>query len=147
MLIDPALVWNSMFDNVSYPTWLRSSQTMSTSSWAFDTSCTLRLNCLYKTMTRRLARPARATGYTWYVLQPSRLKPPITDSPCKTEARAHCNIAFGEMVVNLPERHVRDEVDALLAVLIGVLDDAPHIDYDRSLSWDGEHTYRYVVSF
>ncbi|KAI9571413.1 hypothetical protein HD554DRAFT_2187155 [Boletus coccyginus] len=53
-----------------------------------------------------------------------------------TEARAHCNIAFGEMVVNLPESHVRDEVDTLITVLVGVLDDAPHIDYDQPLSWD-----------
>ncbi|KAG8217643.1 hypothetical protein J3R82DRAFT_5796 [Butyriboletus roseoflavus] len=52
------------------------------------------------------------------------------------EARAHCNIAFGDMVVNLPEKHVRDEVDTLITVLVDVLDDAPHIDYDQSLSWD-----------
>ncbi|KAG6376278.1 hypothetical protein JVT61DRAFT_2256 [Boletus reticuloceps] len=53
-----------------------------------------------------------------------------------TVARAHYSIAFGEMVVNLPEEHLRGEVDALIAVLCGVLDDAPHIDYDQSLSWD-----------
>ena len=63
------------------------------------------------------------------------------------EARAHCNIAFGEMVVNLPERHVRSELDTLVAVLVDVLDSPPQIDYDQCLSWDGEHICHYVGLF
>ena len=51
------------------------------------------------------------------------------------------------MVVNLPEKHVRDEVDTLITVLVDVLDDAPHIDYDQSLSWDGGHIYHCIVLF
>lgn len=51
------------------------------------------------------------------------------------------------MVVNLPEKHVRDEVDTLIAVLVGVLDDAPHIYYDQSLSWDGGCDCECVILF
>ena len=41
--------------------------------------------------------------------------------------------------MNLPERLVRNEIDTLTTVLFDILDDAPHIDYDQSLSWDGEY--------
>ncbi|KAG9318617.1 hypothetical protein JVU11DRAFT_710 [Chiua virens] len=53
-----------------------------------------------------------------------------------TETRAQCKIAFGEMVITLPENHVQDQVDTLLTVLLDILDDLPHIDYCQSLSWD-----------
>lgn len=51
------------------------------------------------------------------------------------------------MVANLPEKHVQDEVDTLITVLVDVLDDAPHIDYDQSLSWDGKHVCHCTALF
>ncbi|KAI6005821.1 hypothetical protein EDD15DRAFT_2154935, partial [Pisolithus albus] len=53
-----------------------------------------------------------------------------------SEARAHCNIAFGEHVTNLSEGHVRFQTGALITPLLDILHDAPHVDYDRCLSWD-----------
>jgi phosphatidylinositol 4-kinase A len=49
----------------------------------------------------------------------------------------HCNIAFGELVVNFPEDHIVDNVDTIMPVLIDVLHDVPFIDFDQSLSWEG----------
>ncbi|ESK94184.1 phosphatidylinositol 4-kinase [Moniliophthora roreri MCA 2997] len=51
-------------------------------------------------------------------------------------SRAHCNIAFGELVVNFPDSHIAKTVDTLMPVLIDVLRDVPYIDFDRSLSWE-----------
>ncbi|KIJ69126.1 hypothetical protein HYDPIDRAFT_23983 [Hydnomerulius pinastri MD-312] len=53
-----------------------------------------------------------------------------------SEARAHCNIAFGELVVNFPEEHIHNQIDTLITSLVDVLRDAPHIEYDQCLSWD-----------
>ncbi|KAI6131993.1 hypothetical protein EDD16DRAFT_1821529 [Pisolithus croceorrhizus] len=53
-----------------------------------------------------------------------------------SEVRAHRNIAFGEHVANLSEEHVRFQKDALITPLLDTLHDAPHVDYDRCLSWD-----------
>ncbi|KAH7889620.1 hypothetical protein F5I97DRAFT_1934490 [Phlebopus sp. FC_14] len=52
---------------------------------------------------------------------------------------AQCNIAFGELVLGLPEEHVRSQLDILVETLVHVLGDAPHIDYDKCLSWDGRY--------
>ncbi|KAK7034075.1 Phosphatidylinositol 4-kinase stt4 [Paramarasmius palmivorus] len=52
-------------------------------------------------------------------------------------SRAHCNIAFGELVVNFPDSHIAETVDTLMPVLIDVLRDVPYIDFDRSLCWEG----------
>ncbi|KIK31061.1 hypothetical protein PISMIDRAFT_130324 [Pisolithus microcarpus 441] len=54
-----------------------------------------------------------------------------------SEARTHCNIAFGEHVANLSEGHVRSQEGALITPLLDILHDAPHVDYDQCLSWDG----------
>ncbi|KAG2144576.1 hypothetical protein DEU56DRAFT_790388 [Suillus clintonianus] len=53
-----------------------------------------------------------------------------------SEARAHCNIAFGELVANFPEEHIAKHVDTLIPVLTDLLRDVPRIDFDRCLSWD-----------
>ncbi|KAI6045569.1 hypothetical protein EDC04DRAFT_2888588 [Pisolithus marmoratus] len=60
----------------------------------------------------------------------------VTPRIFMSEARAHCHIAFGEHVANLSEVHIRCQKDALVTPLLDVLHDAPHIDYDRCLSWD-----------
>ncbi|KAG8734179.1 phosphatidylinositol-4- kinase, partial [Ceratobasidium sp. 423] len=49
----------------------------------------------------------------------------------KPASRVNCNIAFGQFALNCPELHVESTV----TVLIGILRDVPHIDYERSLAW------------
>ncbi|KAE9409758.1 hypothetical protein BT96DRAFT_962286 [Gymnopus androsaceus JB14] len=51
-------------------------------------------------------------------------------------SRVHCNIAFGELVVNFPDSHISENIDTLMPVLIDVLRDVPHIDFDKCLSWE-----------
>ncbi|KAG2366053.1 hypothetical protein BDR07DRAFT_1328601 [Suillus spraguei] len=53
-----------------------------------------------------------------------------------SEARAHCNIAFGELVANFPDKHIADHINTLIHVLMDLLRDVPHVDFDRCLSWD-----------
>jgi phosphatidylinositol 4-kinase len=52
-------------------------------------------------------------------------------------ARAHCNIAFGELVANFPEEHIAGHINTLIPVLTDLLHDVPKMDFDRCLSWDG----------
>ncbi|KAJ8594622.1 hypothetical protein M405DRAFT_469254 [Rhizopogon salebrosus TDB-379] len=52
------------------------------------------------------------------------------------EARAHCNIAFGELVANFPDEHIAKQIDTLVPVLLDLLHDVPRMDFDRCLSWD-----------
>ena len=35
----------------------------------------------------------------------------------QSEARAHCNIAFGELVASIPEEHIFNYIDTLIPVL------------------------------
>lgn len=51
--------------------------------------------------------------------------------------RIHCNIAFGELVVNFPDSHVSNSINTILPVLIDMLRDLPFIEFDRSFSWEG----------
>ncbi|KAG6336316.1 hypothetical protein ID866_2765 [Astraeus odoratus] len=53
-----------------------------------------------------------------------------------SEARAHYHIAFGELVLNFPEEHLRDHKDSLIDALLAVLRDAADADFDPCLSWD-----------
>ena len=62
--------------------------------------------------------------------------PVLTTSP-QPEARAHCNIAFGELVANFPEEHIVRQIDTLIPILLNLLHDVPRMDFDRCLSWDG----------
>jgi len=55
----------------------------------------------------------------------------------KPASRVHCNIAFGELVVNFPDAHIASTIDTLMPALIDVLRDVPYIDFDRCLSWEG----------
>ncbi|KAK7038059.1 hypothetical protein R3P38DRAFT_3311292 [Favolaschia claudopus] len=51
-------------------------------------------------------------------------------------SRVHCNIAFGELVVNFPETYIESAIDTLMPALIDVLRDVPYIDFDKCLSWE-----------
>ncbi|KAJ7217187.1 hypothetical protein GGX14DRAFT_440647 [Mycena pura] len=51
-------------------------------------------------------------------------------------SRVHCNIAFGELVVNFPQVHMSNAIDTLIPALIDVLRDVPYIDFDKCLSWE-----------
>ncbi|KAG7092795.1 hypothetical protein E1B28_009114 [Marasmius oreades] len=51
-------------------------------------------------------------------------------------SRAHCNIAFGELVSNFSESHITEAVDTLMPILIDILRDIPNVDFDKSLSWE-----------
>ncbi|KAJ7632956.1 hypothetical protein FB45DRAFT_913996 [Roridomyces roridus] len=51
-------------------------------------------------------------------------------------SRVHCNIAFGELVVNFPEAHIANAIDTLMPALIDVLKDVPCIDFDKCLAWE-----------
>jgi len=40
--------------------------------------------------------------------------------------------------MHYPDERIRDQEDTLTNALLAILRDAPHIDYDRSLSWEGK---------
>ncbi|KAF8529176.1 hypothetical protein BU17DRAFT_73353 [Hysterangium stoloniferum] len=46
-------------------------------------------------------------------------------------SRVHCNIGFAELAPNIPDCHAGTTV----SVLIDILRDIPHIDFDKTLSW------------
>ncbi|KAG6909642.1 hypothetical protein DXG01_016424 [Tephrocybe rancida] len=50
-------------------------------------------------------------------------------------SRVHCNIAFGELVVNFPDSYINESIDVLMPVLVDILNDVPFIDFDKCLSW------------
>jgi phosphatidylinositol 4-kinase len=61
----------------------------------------------------------------------------------------HCNIAFGELVVNFPDTQIAETIDVLMPALVDILDDIPFIDFDKCLSWQGKcrvYVYMKVVS-
>ena len=52
-------------------------------------------------------------------------------------SRIHCNIAFGEFVVNFSDTYISNSIDTVVPVLVGMLRDIPFLRFDRTLSWDG----------
>jgi hypothetical protein len=52
-------------------------------------------------------------------------------------SRIHCNIAFGELVVNFSDTYISNSIDTVVPVLVGMLQDIPFLRFDRTLSWDG----------
>ncbi|KIM79615.1 hypothetical protein PILCRDRAFT_10123, partial [Piloderma croceum F 1598] len=48
---------------------------------------------------------------------------------------AHCNIAFGELVINFSDDHISENIETLIPVLVDMLDSVPNIDFDQCLSW------------
>jgi hypothetical protein len=68
---------------------------------------------------------------------PRSMYAPMLTTRTQPEARAHCNIAFGELVANFPDEHIARQIDTLVPVLLDLLHDVPRMDFDRCLSWDG----------
>ncbi|KAF8743615.1 hypothetical protein AX14_001677 [Amanita brunnescens Koide BX004] len=52
-----------------------------------------------------------------------------------TSSAVHCNIAFGEMVLNAPVAYLELHIGELLPILVDMLTDIPHTDFERRLSW------------
>ena len=79
---------------------------------------------------------ALETGLSWHV---SFLSLALTKLiTIQSEARALNTIAFGELIMHYPDERIRDQDDTLTNALLAILCDAPYIDYDQSLSWEGK---------
>ncbi|KAF8891248.1 hypothetical protein BD779DRAFT_1514119 [Infundibulicybe gibba] len=50
-------------------------------------------------------------------------------------SRVHCNIAFGELVVNFSDAHIAGTLDTIIPALVDILTDIPYILFDKCLSW------------
>lgn len=48
----------------------------------------------------------------------------------------HCNIAFGELVVNFATPEGEESLEKVISALVDILRDVPYIDFDPSLSWE-----------
>ena len=53
----------------------------------------------------------------------------------QSAATVQCNIGFAELAVNLSDEHSANTIP----VLIDILKDVPHIDFDSSLAWEGNY--------
>lgn len=53
----------------------------------------------------------------------------------QSAATIQCNIGFAELAVNLSDEHSANTIP----VLIDILKDVPHIDFDSSLAWEGNY--------
>ncbi|KAI5900497.1 uncharacterized protein SCHCODRAFT_01055286, partial [Schizophyllum commune H4-8] len=51
--------------------------------------------------------------------------------------RVHCNIGFGELVINFPDSRIASSIDTILPTLIGIVKEIPRVDFDKSLYWQG----------
>jgi phosphatidylinositol 4-kinase len=59
----------------------------------------------------------------------------VTERIYMSATRAHCNIAFGDLVMHFPDPQISTSIETLMPVLVGMLKDVPFIDFDKSLSW------------
>ncbi|CAA7271519.1 unnamed protein product [Cyclocybe aegerita] len=59
-----------------------------------------------------------------------------TERVFMSASRVHCNIAFGELVVNFPIPQISSSIETVIPVLVGILREIPTIDFDKSLSWE-----------
>jgi hypothetical protein len=60
----------------------------------------------------------------------------LTHGCCELQStsRIQCNIGFAELAVNLSDEHIATTIP----VLIDILRDIPHINFDKCMAWDGE---------
>lgn len=63
------------------------------------------------------------------------------NGPLKASSTVHCNIAFGDMLLNAPVAYLELHIDDLLPILIDMLSDIPRTDFERRLSWTGRFAY------
>ncbi|KAF8623467.1 hypothetical protein AX15_006251 [Amanita polypyramis BW_CC] len=52
-----------------------------------------------------------------------------------SSSSVHCNVAFGDMVINATSDYLDSHVDTLLPILTGILLDIPLVDFEKRLSW------------
>jgi phosphatidylinositol 4-kinase len=66
----------------------------------------------------------------------SRLKVWFSDRHdyLQSTSRIQCNIGFAELAVSLPDGYI----ETTIPVLLDILRDIPHIDFDQCMAWDGE---------
>ena len=62
---------------------------------------------------------------------------PVFIQSTQPASAAHCNIAFGELVINFSDDHISQRIDTIIPVLVDLLNSVAHIDFDQSLSWQG----------
>ena len=51
----------------------------------------------------------------------------------QSASKVHCHIAYGQLAVNLPAGHL----ESAIPVLIDILRDIPHVQFEPSLNWTG----------
>lgn len=62
---------------------------------------------------------------------------PTSDCSWQPATRVHCNIGFGELVINFPDGRIASSIDTILPTLIGIVKEIPRVDFDKSLYWQG----------
>lgn len=75
---------------------------------------------------------------SWCVASFLTYFPAHSTQPAST---AHCNIAFGELIINFPDNYISESIETVISVLIDMLGSVPHIDFDQSLSWQGRNNH------
>jgi hypothetical protein len=66
-------------------------------------------------------------------LHPRERQHELIGTQLQSAATIQCNIGFAELAVNLSDEHSANTIP----VLIDILKDVPHIDFDSSLAWEG----------
>lgn len=59
----------------------------------------------------------------------------------QSASKVHCHIAYGQLAVNLPAGHL----ESAIPVLIDILRDVSHVQFDPSLNWTGILSCRYTI--
>jgi hypothetical protein len=79
----------------------------------------------------------KETMYIRCVYQALLFKERLISYFLQPASRIHCNIAFGEFVVNFSDSYISSSIDTVVPILVDMLRDIPFLRFDRTLSWDG----------
>jgi hypothetical protein len=72
-------------------------------------------------------------GCSWYV--PQSVLYPRFPKQMQSASQVNCNIGFAQLAPNLS----KDNRPQAVLVLMDMLKDVPHLDFDICLAWAGEH--------
>jgi hypothetical protein len=75
-------------------------------------------------------------GCSWCVVTRFRLY--TSAELTQPASAAHCNITFGELVINFPDDYISESINTVIPVLIDMLGSVPNINFDQCLSWQGQ---------